>query len=90
MTHVGDAVDGDRVGSGVLLDPDAAGPEVDESGLDVRHAPGHLRLGVCCPDGAERDRDLRSAATAEDDPIARVLPDDLQPERVPVEGPSCV
>ena len=42
------------------------------------------------PDRAEGHRDLRAAARAEDDPVARVLAEDLEPEHVPVERPGRV
>jgi hypothetical protein len=90
VTHVGDAVRCDRVGSLVFLDADTPSPEVAEGRSDVWNAPGHLGLGIGGADRAERHDQLRTGAGAEDDAVAFVLTQDLQPQGVAVESPTGV
>ena len=90
MAHVGDPVVGNGIRCLVLLDADAASAKVVDGGADVRNAPRQLGLGVRGADRAEGHRQLRSAAAAEDDPIALVLAHDLESEHVAVEGPAGV
>jgi len=83
--HVGDSVGvRDRVGGVVRLDPDAASAEIGELQLEVGDSPGELGLGVGGPRRAERHRQLRAGAAAEDDPLI-VLAQDLETERGVIE-----
>src|SRR4051794_17200695 len=85
VAHVGDAVDGHRVGGDVILDPDAAGRKVGDRRVDVRLPPGHLGLRVAGPGGAVGEDQLGAVAAPEHDPVG-ILARDLEAERVTVEG----
>jgi len=55
----------------------------------VGHAPGHLRLGIRCADGAHRDDQLGPSPAPEHEPIAFVFAEEFEPERVAVEDSTC-
>src|SRR5205807_5731149 len=85
--HVGNSIFGFRVGQVVFLDRYAAAAEIRELGSEVRNAPGKLGLAIRCSGRAGGYGQLRSVAAAEDDPLV-VCAEDLEPQRVMVQGPT--
>src|ERR1051326_3825185 len=78
MAHVGDAIHGHGIWRRVLLDTHAPSAQIGDGRVDVRHTPCHLGLSIRSADRAEGDRDLRSAPGAKDDPVTRILSQDLE------------